>query len=289
MGELLTRAGSVAWGHIMANSFHSVVAQRAWDKTVAEVLGQSINDRLIRFLAFAATLALSWMYFGWMEQASQELSALKTAGLISVGAVVTVFICVLIINLLYVVPAAIFREQQTEISEHREWRKPRLSAEAWNEGRPYPLGVYQAVGTAGGDYQVNISGENRNICLLIKNGSALKAETVQARLVDLEGDNGFSLRDSVKLWWAHAAEGEYWGDIGAGGKGTLLLFKETAKGLQLAGPGVAPEYLNVLLDGKIFSGRLTVTEEHQGALEVKFVLNTEEKKITLLGTGAING
>lgn len=274
----------------MASSFHAVVARRAWGRTVAEVLGQTTNDRLIRFLAFAITAALSWGYFTYVEPRSEELSAVATAAILSVAAVVAAFLFVLIVNLFYLVPAAIFREQQREITELAAWRTPRLTAETYNEGKPYDLGEYESIQTQGGDYQVNMPRRNPNICLLIRNSSALKAETVQARLVKLDGDNGRSLRDSYVLHWWQGDPGEYWADIGpGGGVRTLPLFKKTKDGFQLAGgKRVPPDYMNMLLDGTVFSGKIAIMEEHHGALEVNFVLNTEEQKLTIVGTGAID-
>jgi len=259
----------------MGKSYHWAVACQSWDKTVADCVGKTASATIIRVAAFFLTLVLAYLYVDKIDENSLAFDDASLAAVLAFGVSATIFVGGLIFNLLFLVPAVLWREQSGEIGALRTQLTPAVSFNVENGGFPkeFPVGTVQQV--ASGDYVSNHSGNARFICARIENLSAVDVEAVLVTLTRLQSEaSGKALSDPVELTWHNRRWNGGYEFIPASSPRTALLFQVGSKIVYFAGSEkLSLDQVNFIDDEGPYRGQIAVTHGNGKApLMVDFVL-----------------
>ncbi len=202
---------------------------------MSDYVGKTASATIIRVAAFFLTLGFFYLYVRDIDQRSPAFNDASLAALIAVGVFVSIYVGGLILNLLFVVPAILWREQDNQIAELQTKLTPVLSFSMENNGEAIEFPKGEVQDTASGDYVTNQTGSEYLICARVQNLSSIDVVTAEVTLLKLTGDKGRNLRDPLGLGWLN---GRYSGGteiVPANGNRTAQLFRVTDTGVYFAG------------------------------------------------------
>lgn len=256
-------------------NYFLVVLKRSFEKTVSDIFGRTLSERLVRIATFSTTIFFAYLWVSTVDEMSDLYSQEKLTALLAVSVSAALFASGLALNFLFLVPFAIWKEQSLLITKLTNAVTPVVDFAIRNEGHPvqFPIGnVIQS----GNGLVVNASGYETYLCGYVENSAAFDSEGVQVTLLSLQG-GGKALSEPVHLQFRDGEYQDGYARILAGHGRTSMLFRVQNDTLYIAGANDLNVEQADFFTGhtKEFSGRLAVSCSDHGSLWIDFELNLE--------------
>ena len=128
------------------------------------------------------------------------------------------------------------------------------------------------------DNHGNMIGETAEfLCLAVKNVSDRQSDVCGAQLIELHGDNGSSLVDSIELAWLSSSGNgeECWGHIATGATKTVKVFRVSDDRLGFNMPVVPTSLNKILQESRKLSGKIAFDDRYFGGQIINFILHNK--------------
>jgi hypothetical protein len=241
--------------------YHKIVVGRSWRKTMNDVVGKDWPSRFVRWGAYVLTGYFCYLWFAYIDQNSTVYEDYQIALMGALGVGLSLFVFGFLLNVLWLIPWAIWNENVAIIDDMGQRLRPRLSINAIGPQTLRDLSFGHVNVSWAGTRQLIATDVSQGITLSVENPGATSLSNVQAYLARFRrvGEASADEWDTVTLPFVPVDRQIRSIDLPSGGSRRIWLFRVINNRPQFMTTDMPLGMAQALQDRAEYEGLIVVT------------------------------